>query len=88
MAKIRKRTEVTVETEMLVIFPRGAGARLAWCEGCGAESLMLTPREAALLAGVTTRQIYARVEDGSLYFKEQPDGTLVVCACSLGMKST
>ena len=59
MAKIRKRTEVTVETETPVIFPRGARARLAWCEDCRAESLMLTPREAALFAGVTTRHIYA-----------------------------
>lgn len=88
MAKTRKRTEVIIESETTVVLRRGAGALLAWCDPCGAESLMLTPREAVALAGVTTRLIYARVEDGSLHFKEQPDGTLVVCARSLGMKST
>src|SRR5438067_511007 len=65
MAKTRKRTEVTVETETHVVLRRGSGALRAWCEGCGAESLMLTPREAAILAGVTTRHIYARAEEGA-----------------------
>jgi hypothetical protein len=88
MAKTRKRTEVTIETETTVVLRRGAGELLAWCEDCRALSLMLTPREAAIFAGVTTRLIYARFEDGSLHLQEQPDGALVVCARSLGMKST
>ena len=85
MAKTRKRTEVTIETETHVVWRRDAGALRAWCNGCGAESLMLTPREAALLAGVTTRHIYERVERGALHSKELPDGTLLVCAPSLGL---
>ena len=88
MAETRKRMEVTIETETTVVLRRGAGESLAWCEDCGALSLMLTPREAAIFAGVTTSLIYAQIEDGSLHLKEQPDGTLVVCARSLGMKST
>ena len=46
MTKSWKRTEVTIETEMLVIFRRGAETLRAWCERCGAESLMLTPTAA------------------------------------------
>jgi hypothetical protein len=84
MAKTRKRTEVTIESETTVILRRGAGALRAWCEGCGAESLMLTPREAAILAGVTTRLIYAHVERGTLHYVELPDGTLLVCGHSVG----
>ena len=80
MAKVRKRTEVTIETETQVIWRRGGGIR-GWCDPCGAESLMLTPSEAATLAGVTTRHIYERVEKGALHSKE--DGTLLVCALSL-----
>jgi hypothetical protein len=85
MAKSRKRTEVTIETETLVVFRRGAGPLRAWCEICGAVSLMLTPREAAILAGVTTRLIYARVEEGALHFNELPDGTLLVCGRCVGL---
>jgi hypothetical protein len=88
MSKSWKRTEITIETESLVILRSGMDALRAWCQPCGQESLLLTPEAAAKLAGVTTSVIHARVEDGSLHFKEQPDGTLVVCARSLEMKST
>ena len=84
MAKIRRRTEVTIETETLVVFRRGAAAPRDWCELCGAESLMITPGQAAMLAGVTTRLIYARVEAGALHFNELPDGTLLVCGRCVG----
>lgn len=85
MAKVRKRTEVTIESETLLVVRHGGGALRAWCEGCGAETLMLMPRQAAMLAGTTTRHIYARVEEDSLHFKELPDGTLLVCGHSLGL---
>jgi len=85
MARTRKRTEVTIETETTIIHRRGAGTLWAWCDPCGAESLMLTPDAAAGLAGVTTRAIYTRVERGALHFCELPDGTLLVCGPSLRM---
>ena len=85
MAKTRKRTEVIIESEKTVILRRGTGTLRAWCEGCGAESLMLTPREAAVLAGVTTRYLYARVEEGALHYAELPDGTLLICGRSVGL---
>jgi hypothetical protein len=85
LAKIRKRTEVTIETETFLVLRRGAGALRAWCEGCRAESLMLTPRDAAILAGVTARLIYARVEEGALHFNELPDGSLLICGRSVGL---
>ena len=85
MAKITKRTEVTVETESQVFFRRVL-ARLVWCERCGAEGLMLPPDEAANVAGVSTRVIYTRIEAGSLHFNELPDGRLLVCDPSLGLR--
>jgi hypothetical protein len=88
MAKFRKRTEVTIESETLLIVRRGGGALRAWCGPCGAETLMLTPREAAMLAGVTTRLIYARAEAGALHFQELPDGTLLICGHSVAPKKT
>ena len=83
MVKIRKRTEVTVETETLVIFPRGADALRAWCEWCEVERPLLTPAAAARLAGVTTSVIYARVSAGSIHFIELPGGRPLICASSV-----
>ena len=85
MSKSWKRTEVTIETEMLVIFRRGAETLRAWCARCGAESLMLTPDAAASLSGVTPTVIYARVKSGSIHFIELPGGVPLICASSVGV---
>jgi hypothetical protein len=44
---------------------------------------MLTPDEAGLLAGVTTRTIYRRAEDGRVHFTETLEGALLVCSGSV-----
>ena len=78
-----KRTEVTIESETLIVLRRGAGALRAWCDGCGAESLMITPSVAANLAGVTIDVISARVQAGSVHFIELPGSVLLVCGFSV-----
>ena len=82
ITKSWKRTEVTIESETLIVLRRGADARRVWCEGCGAESLMITPDVAASLAGVTTEIMYARVQAGSVHFIELPGSVLLVCGFS------
>src|SRR5207244_11014515 len=77
MAKITKRTEVTVETESQDFFRRVL-ARLVWCERCGAESLMLPPDEAANVAGVSTRVIYTGNETAPLHCDALPGRRLLV----------
>ena len=88
MAKSWKRTEVIIESETLVVFRSGASSLRAWCEGCEAASLMLTPGAAASLAGVTTQVIYARVEAGLIHFTELPGEALLVCGASIGLNQT
>ena len=85
MAKTWKRTEVTIETDTLVIFRGGPSACRVWCEDCGAETPMITPGAAARLGGVTTSVIYARVDAGTLHYTEMRDGTLLICGASLGL---
>ena len=85
MAKSWKRTEVTIETETLIIFRRGADALRAWCERCGTGSLMLSPGAAATLGGVTPTVIYARVKSGSIHFIELPGGVPLICASSVSL---
>ena len=62
---------------------RGAGALRTWCDGCGAESLMITPGVAASLAGVTTDVIHAHVQAGSVHFIELPGSVLLICGFSV-----
>ena len=88
MAKSWKRTEVTIEKETLVVFRSGANSLRAWCEGCSAETLLITPGTAASLAGVTTDVIYERIEAGLIHFTELPDGALLVCGASVGLNQT
>lgn len=81
-----KQTEITVETETLLVFRRGRSASAArgWCDACGAEGALLSPLEAARASGVSTRLVYAGIESGLVHFAELPDGALLVCALSAG----
>ena len=88
MAKSWKRTEVTIESETVVVLRSGTSPLRAWCEGCEAASVMLTPDAAASIAGMTTQALYARVEAGLIHFTELPDGALLVCSASLGRNQT
>jgi hypothetical protein len=85
MTKNWSRTEVTIETETLVVFRSDAAPLRAWCNGCEAETLMLTLHAAATLAGVTTQVIHERVEAGSVHFIEPPGSVLLICGLSLGV---
>jgi len=85
MSKSWRRTEITIETESLVIFRTGADSLRTWCERCGHESLRLTTEAAAKLGGVTTSVIYARIEAGTLHYTKLSDGPLFICGLSLGL---
>lgn len=95
----RRRTEITVETRRQLVFHVGqqgpqeqattaeqaeqSRQELQWCAACAQTVMMLTPEEAATVAGVSTRTIYRWVETDRAHFDEAPDGTLRVCLNSL-----
>ena len=77
-----KRTVTTIEiAERIVISGRTDIPQIP-CPVC-AQSAMVTPEAAAVLAAVTVRSIYARIEAQSVHFLETPDGLLLLCAKSL-----
>jgi len=78
----RKRTEITVETRSLVLRRPRRHARL-FCDACPSPAPLITPDEAAALAGVSARMIYRWVESGQLHYSETPEGRLLVCPNSL-----
>ena len=80
----RKRTEITIEFEE-VIHATGESNRLTqgWCPACGIETTMVSPQQAAMIAGVTVRMINRWVESDMLHFLETGDGLLLLCVNSL-----
>jgi hypothetical protein len=80
---VRKRTVTTVEIiERVVVSTAHIGTPRPRCPVC-AGTAMITPEEAAAIARVTVRGIYARVEAGGVHFLETSDGRVVLCADSL-----
>ncbi|MEK6283595.1 MAG: hypothetical protein AABN95_24835 [Acidobacteriota bacterium] len=80
---MKRRIEITVETKRVRLMTRRNTSLSAWCETCARQVSMLTPEEAGLLTGVTTRAIYRRAEDERVHFTETADGTLLICSGSL-----
>lgn len=75
----RRITVFTRETYERITLATAPRPTRGWCERCGAEVVMLTPEESALLARVSTRTIYRWAEAGNVHFAETPGGLLTVC---------
>jgi hypothetical protein len=82
---MKRRTEIIVETERVILIRRRRREQGAWlwCEACGAESLMLTIEEAARMLGATSRQVFRWAEAGRLHWRESEEGALLICRTSL-----
>ena len=86
MRRKKKTTIVTLESRERVTIRQEPPRLLAWCEQCGAEVLMVTPNEAAVLNGSDARAIFRGVESGEFHFMERDGGALLVCVNSLGLE--
>ncbi len=79
----KKRTETTIETHQVQIVRRRRREVEAWCSDCAENVRMIAPESAAVLAQVTLRAVFRRVEAGELHFIETRDGALLICLNSL-----
>jgi hypothetical protein len=80
--KTKRRTEITIETERVVVSRRKLSV-LAWCQICCRRVHMVATDEAAAIACVSTRTIFRWVETEKLHFKETSEGLLLICRESL-----
>ena len=74
---MKTRTEITVETERLVIVNRRR--RHEWCPSCARQVEMLTVDDAAILFRVASRTIFHWAESGVVHSSETPEGLLLIC---------
>jgi len=78
-----KRTEITIETDRIVVLSRRKVSVVSWCHECTQMTKMVTVDEAAAIAGVTSRTMYRWVDAEKLHFSETAEGVLIICFNSL-----
>lgn len=79
----KKITEITIETEQVVVIRQQPDVAEMWCGGCSNFVRMVTPELAALLTRISARTIYRQTENGELHFTETSEGLLLICLDSL-----
>ena len=84
MRRKKKTTIVTFESRERLTIRRAEPQFVAWCEQCGAEVLMVSPNEAAVIGRTDARAIFRGVETGEIHFIDGERGALLVCSKSLG----
>ena len=79
----RRRTEIAIELEEIFVIRGRRSTAPAWCDSCANQVQMLTPDQAATIAGLSPRLIYRWIEAGRIHFSETAEGGLFVCQSSL-----
>ena len=80
----KRKTQITTETVRRLIYrPCGKRPLPVWCEACARPVQMVTPEEAAAIAGLSARHIYRQAEAARLHFTETPAGALLICLNSV-----
>ena len=80
---MKRRTEITIESERLLIIRSRQTSARGWCPSCDKQVKMITTDEAAQLSHISARLIYRLVEADELHFIETTDKRLLICVNSL-----
>ena len=83
MSDTKRRIEITVERQRILLVKRRNPSAPISCEVCAGRPQMLTLDEAARLLGMSERAIFRRVEARQVHFTETAEGRLYVCGSSL-----
>jgi helix-turn-helix protein len=90
--KTRKRTEITIETDRLVVVSGRKVSIVSWCRECNQRVKMVTVDDAAAMAGLSSRTVYRWIEAEKIHSLETSEKFLLVCPRSLmsarGMEET
>ena len=69
--------------EMFFVRRKNRTARKFFCRDCRAETFGLTPEEINPLVNVSVREIFRRIEKGTIHSTETEAGQIFVCLASL-----
>ena len=79
---MQKRTEITIETERVLVVSQRRERAILWCSDCDTRVSMLTVDEAALAISTTPLVIFKLAEAGKLHLAAR-DGRQFICPNSL-----
>ena len=82
MTPCKEKTVITFEKFQRTTVRIRRKLRVAWCEHCAAETVMLAPDEAGAHMQTTARKIFRLAESGEIHFLETESGALLVCSDS------
>lgn len=78
-----KRTVINFEAREFWLIHKAEDEVSSFCEDCNAETDWIKPEQAVVVTGMSAREIFRRVENGTLHFKEIGEGFLLICAHAL-----
>ncbi len=79
------RLKRTIRITLTQVHSVSHAAVSRWCPRCADFVAMLTPEQAAALAGVSTRHVFRWLEADRLHFVETTSPSPLVCLASLPM---
>lgn len=79
----RRKTETVTITHEFVRLHRFNEATTGWCRDCANETKLLPPEAAAILTGLSTRELYRNIEIGKVHFTEFSRDGLLICLNSI-----
>jgi hypothetical protein len=80
---VQKRTEITVETDQIMVVRKRQRQVRSWCPECGREVDMVDLKEAESLTGMPQAMFSCGVGDRGWHWSQAEDGSTLVCVASL-----
>ncbi|HEX3280453.1 MAG TPA: helix-turn-helix domain-containing protein [Pyrinomonadaceae bacterium] len=80
---MKRRTQITIEQQRLLLVSGRKLSAIGWCDSCGHQVTLVTAENAAEILRISARAIYRHIESGELHFIEIHGGPLLVCRESL-----
>ncbi len=75
--------QIVIETNRRLTVSRRGKIAVSVCQQCNQPVAWVTPEEAVILTGISSRAVYQMAETGKVHFTETSEGFLMVCLDSL-----
>lgn len=76
---MRTRTEITIETERVLVVGHRHQSRTFWCSRCGEVRQMLSLAEVTATTGIVALAIYELAESFRIHFVLTANGEFLIC---------
>jgi hypothetical protein len=80
---VQKRTEITIETDQIVVVRKRQLPVRSWCRECGREVEMVDVKEAEALTGAPQAMLSSAGEHRGWHWSQAEDGSPLVCLDSV-----